>query len=483
MQRSSILIASLSIILAGCASTFMPTEPAPILSKSFPKQFTAPTTQNSSNESNYNEASHSEIAAEWWRTFNDPQLNSLISQALSNSFSFQAAINHLQQSSAKATQAGASLSPTLNTTFDAERSMQTSDSTSTFQFGVMASYEIDLWSRLSATQQAAEFDYLASQQELDVAAITLSSEIALSWYQAVTLNALIELYSQQLTVLDKQLEILTLHHQYGQSNIEDIWQQQQLQQAQQAKLLEAKSELKVIEQQLKVLTGELSFALKDLPRLSTLPTMPNIGIPAQLLNQRPDLKQAWFVVQSQQQNVVVAEADRYPQIKITASLLSSSTSISDLMSDWVSKLAGSILVPIIDGGARTAVIDEQQAVLNEYLNNYTQKVIEAISEVETALTQEQSEHVQLSNIEQRLTLASKTAQIKQLRYQNGSVDFLQVLTAQQSELDLQQSQVESQGNLFALRIALHRSIAGNLNTFESNTVDNQTTQSVEQDMD
>lgn len=479
MQRSSILIASLSTILAGCASTSMPADPAPILSESLPQQFTATIIQNS-----HNEANHSEMVAAWWRAFNAPQLDRLITQALGNNFSFQAAINRLQQSATKATQAGASSSPTLDATFNADRTTQSSDSATAFQFGVMASYELDLWSRLSATKQAAEFDYLASQQELDVAAITLSSEIALSWYQAVTLNALFELYSQQLTVLDKQLNMLTLHHQYGQSNIEDIWQQQQLQQAQQAKLLAAKSELKVIELQLKVLTGDLSFALTDLPRLSTLPTMPNIGVPAQLLNQRPDLKQAWFSVQSQQQSVVVAEADRYPQIQITASLLSSSTNISDLMSDWVSKLAGSILVPILDGGSRDAAIEEQRAVLNESLNNYTQKVIEAVSEVETALTQEQSEHLQLNNIEQRLALASKTAQIKQLRYQNGSVDFLQVLTAQQSELDLQQSKVESQGNLFALRIALHRSIAGNLNTFESNTVDNQTNdQSVEQDMD
>ncbi len=478
MQRSSFLIASLSTILAGCASTSMPTDSTAVLPQSLPQQFTATTTLLRHNEAKYNE-----MAAKWWRSFNDPQLDSLISHALSNNFSFQAANNRLQQSAAKATQAGASSSPTLDVTFDAERTMQSSDSTSAFQFGVMASYEIDLWSRLSATQQAAEFDYLASQQELDVAAITLSSEIALSWYQAVTLNALIELYSQQLSVLDKQLEMLTLHHQYGQSNIEDIWQQQQLQQAQKAKLLAANRELKVIEQQLKVLTGDLSFALAGLPPLSTLPVMPNVGVPAQLLKQRPDLKQAWYAVQSQQQSVVVAEADRYPQIQITASLLSNSTNVSDLMRNWVSKLAGSILVPILDGGARDAAIEEQQAMLNESLNTYTQKVIESISEVESALTQEQGEHDQLNNIEQRLELASKTAQIKQLRYQNGSVDFLQVLTAQQSELDLQQSKVESQGSLFALRIALHRSIAGNLNTFESNKTDNQTIQSIEQDMD
>ncbi|PMH25536.1 hypothetical protein BCU71_24540 [Vibrio lentus] len=478
MQRSSFFIASLSTILAGCASKSMPTDSTAVLPLSLPQQFTATTTQNS-----HTGASHSEMAAKWWTSLNDPQLNHLISQALSNNFSFQAAINRLQQSASKATQAEASSSPTLDATFDAERTMQSSDSKSAFQFGVMASYEIDLWSRLSATQQAAEFDYLASQQELDVAAITLSSEIALSWYQAVTLNALFELYSQQLSVLDKQLEMLMLHHQYGQSNIEDIWQQQQLQQAQKAKLLAANRELKVIEQQLKVLTGDLSFALTDLPPLSTLPMMPNVGVPAQLLKQRPDLKQAWYTVQSQQQNVVVAEADRYPQIQITASLLSSSANISDLMSDWVSKLAGSILVPILDGGARDAAIEEQQAMLNESLNTYTQKVIESISEVKSALTQEQGEQDQLNNIEQRLELASKTAHIKQLRYQNGSVDFLQVLTAQQSKLDLQQSKVESQGNLFALRIALHRSIAGNLNTFESNKTDNQTIQSIEQDMD
>jgi len=421
----------------------------------------------------------SQQTSEWWRALADPQLNHLISQALSNNFTFKAAINRLQQSAAQAKQAGASLLPTLEASLDAERA----DASNTFEFGVMVSYEIDLWSRLSASKQAAQFEYLASQQELDVAAITLSAEIALSWYQAVTLNTLITLYSQQLAVLDKQLAMLTLHQRYGQSDIEDIWQQQQLQQAQQAKLLAAKSELKVIQQQLRVLTGDMQLSLSNLPHLSTLPALPNVGVPAQLLNQRPDLKQAWFSVQSQQQNLVVAEADRYPQIQITASLLSNSTQLSHLLSNWASELAASLLVPIIDGGMRKAEIEVQQAALNESLNLYTQQVLLAISEVETALTYEQSEQEQLSNLEQRLALASKTSQIKQLRYQNGNAEFLEVLTAEQSKLDLQQQKIESQGNLFALRVSLHRALAGNITTDAPHTLKIQSSHSLEQDND
>ena len=473
MQHSPSLIVSFSLILAGCASSPNSPDPKMTLPEQFPQQFSVSPVQQTQNSN----------VSEWWTAFSDPQLNHLITQALNNNFSFKAATNRLQQSVAKAKQAGASLSPTLDASFDAEHSVQSSDSSSEFQFGVMASYEIDLWSRLSATKQAAEFDYLASQQEVDVSAITLSSEIALNWYQAVTLNALIELYLKQLNGLNKQLAMLKLHHQYGQSDIEDIWQQQQLKQAQQAKLRAAQSELKVVEQQLKVLTGDMQFNLNNLPTLSSLPEMPNVGLPLQLLNQRPDLKQAWFEVQSQQQSLVVAEADRYPQIQITASLLSDSTQFSDLMSDWASDLTGSILVAIIDGGAHKAEIEEQRAVLNESLNSYTHKVIEAVSEVETALTKEQAEQQQLFNLEQRLELASQTARIKQLRYQNGTADFLQVLTAQLSELDLQQKKVESQGNLFTLRISLHRTVAGSLKTYEVNTLKNKATHLPEQDND
>lgn len=127
MQRSSILIASLSTILAGCASTSMPADPAPILSESLPQQFTATIIQNS-----HNEANHSEMVAAWWRAFNAPQLDRLITQALGNNFSFQAAINRLQQSATKATQAGASSSPTLDATFNADRTTQSSDSATAF---------------------------------------------------------------------------------------------------------------------------------------------------------------------------------------------------------------------------------------------------------------------------------------------------------------------------------------------------------------
>ncbi|WP_153301710.1 efflux transporter outer membrane subunit [Endozoicomonas arenosclerae] len=399
----------------------------------------------------------------WWQSFDDPQLNSLIDKALTDNFSLKAATDRLRQAEAVAKQSGASTVPSLEATFDGSHTHQSSGNVDQFQIGLMASYEIDLWSRLAASEVSAEFDFMASREELETAAITLSSEVASSWYELVTQESLIKLYDQQIENLTNQLSVIELRYRYGQTQAEDLLQQKQLLENLNAKKLAAQSQKQLITQQLALLTGVTDLPALYIPEAPELSPLPSTGLPAELLNRRPDLKQAWFNVQSQSQQLIVAEADRLPQLSLTASLLSSSADFSSLMNDWASNLAAGIVAPLFDGGMRKAEVERQEAALSESLNTYSQTVLEAFSEVESALTQEQSEQQQLQSINKQLSLALKTEQIKLTRYQNGDSTFLEVLTAQNSRLDLEQQKLISRGNLLAERIQLHRSLAGDLN--------------------
>ncbi|WP_252178406.1 TolC family protein [Endozoicomonas sp. 4G] len=413
----------------------------------------------------------------WWQSFNDPRLNILIEKALTDNFSLKAATDRLHQARAVARQSGAASVPSIDATFDARHSRQSSGNTDQFQIGLMASYEIDLWSRLAASEASAMFDFLASREALATAKITLSSEVARHWYELVTQESLIKLYDQQIENLTRQLSVIELRFRYGQTPAEDLLQQRQLLENLNAKRLAAEHQKQLISQQLALLTGTTELPSMAIPETPELKPLPSTGVPADLLSRRPDLKQAWFKVESQNQQLIMAEADRLPQIKLTASLLSSSSNLSSLMNDWATTLAAGLIAPLFDGGMRKTEVERQEAALSESLNTYSQAVLEAFTEVETALTREQSEQQQLESIDKQLSLALKTEQFKLTRYQNGDSTFLEVLTAQHSRLDLEQQKLISKGNLLAERIQLHRALAGDLNT---ETIRNESMVSTEQ---
>ncbi|WOG26837.1 TolC family protein [Endozoicomonas sp. 8E] len=400
----------------------------------------------------------------WWQSFNDPQLNTLIEQALTDNFSLKAATDRLRQAEAVARQSGAASLPNVDATFGGSQTRQSSNNVEQFQIGLMASYEIDLWSRLTASEASAEFDLLASQEALAIATITLSSEVARHWYELVTQQTLIKLYHKQIENLTRQLSVIELRFRYGQTQAEDLLQQQQLLENLKAKKLTAGHQKQLTSLQLAVLIGTSTLPSIDIPETPELKPLPATGLPADLLSRRPDLKQAWFNVERQNQQLIMAEADRLPQINLTASVLSTSSNFSSLMNDWAANLAAGLIGPLFDGGMRKAEVDRREAALSESLNAYSQAVLEAYTEVETALTREQSGQQQLKSIDKQLSLALKAEQFKLTRYQNGDSTFLEVLTAQSSRLDLEQQKLISKGNLLAERIQLYRALAGDLNT-------------------
>ena len=433
-------------LLGGCATQTTLEQPTPDL----PQQFSVTGSQLQPQK--------------WWNTFADPQLNRLIDQALGGNFNLKAAVARVQQAEALAIKSGASLTPSLDASLDAGKTFHSTADSENLQLGLQASYEIDLWSRLQAAETSAQLDYLASREDLEVAALTLSADVADRWYALLTQEALVKLYQDQLKTLKDQLAIIELRFQNGQQDSEDVLQQQQQIENLRANLVAAESEQQIIQQQLALLLGQSQLSGVRLSRqLPKLAPMPATGIPADLASRRPDLKQAWLTQQSQQQGLIVAEADRLPQIHLSASLLSTSADLSTLVNDWTTGLAASLVAPLFDGGQRKAEVQRQKALVDESVHHYSQAVLEAFSDIETTLTQEASEQQQLDSVQLQLALAKKAETIKWSRYRNGDSSFLEVLTAQKSRLDLEQQQIQSHGQLLANRIAVHRAIAGDLN--------------------
>jgi outer membrane protein, multidrug efflux system len=184
-----------------------------------------------------------------------------------------------------------------------------------------------------------------------------------------------------------------------------------------------------------------------------------LGIPAELLEQRPDIRAAGLRLQAADWQLAAAKADRLPAVRLTSDI-SSSGDFADLFDNWLLNLAGNLTAPLLDGGQRSAEVDRNQAIIREQLAAYRETVLTAIREVEDALISEQKLQEQQIALRHQLNLAEQALSIAKNRYQKGLSTYLPVLTELQSVEQLQQNLLTQQLDLLTNRVTLHRALGG-----------------------
>ncbi len=437
------------LLLASCAAS----KKTVIHSSSLPLEFTQTGSEG--------------LPEKWWLVFNDESLNQLIETALLDNFDLQSIRNRLEQARAVARKSGAASFPRLDGSAGVSRSVSQSDglgkvTTDISSIGIAASYELDLWGRISANTQAAELDFLASQEALNAAEISLSSEVAITWYRLLDQQRQIELLKQQHLTNKKHLGAVTGRFRAGQITSTDLFQQRQKVEATLGETAQAESKLQQLKHQLALLLGQspnanLSLKVQTFPKL---PAQPETGIPSELLNQRPDVRQAYFQVQAADQRVAVAVSERFPRISLTAKLDFDAT---ELFNSWLTNIAANLLMPIIDGGQRKAEVDRAEAVRLEILNRYKQTVLTALKEVEDALVQEAHQQQWLDRLNKQLSFSEAVVEQTRQHYIHGEMDFFRFLGAVSSHQNLQRNQLQAERDLIEYRINLYRALAGSWN--------------------
>ncbi|MBN2130530.1 MAG: TolC family protein [Sedimentisphaerales bacterium] len=406
------------------------------------------------------------LPEQWWRAFADEDLHALIEQALTNSFTLQTAWDRLAQVHAVARQTDATLWPQADLQAGARRTRREDDRgtsySSLYSVGVAAGYEVDLWSRLGSAQKAAWLDVQAGRDALDAAAITLSASIANTWYQLAAAKAVLRISRKQIEANEKVLGIVTVQFRKGLASAADVLRQRQLVTSTEATLISAQETVSVLQYALSVLIGETPESQweESVIEFPELPALPDLGIPSELLQRRPDIRQAHRRVQAADQRLAVAIADQYPRLSISASAEMSSVSMRDLLDDWLANLAANAVQPLFDADRRKAEVQRQEAVVRESIHTWSQAILEALQEVETALTQERQQKQLLENLGAQLRLARQTYERNGESFLKGQVDYIRVLESLQSLQQLELNVVTAQRTLVARRIDLYRSIAG-----------------------
>ena len=408
----------------------------------------------------------------WWTGFSSTQLNQLMAQAQADNLSLEATEARLRaaQASLDASQAG--FFPTL--TLNAGRQENTVKGTSiqgqaTNNRGLftsasfVASYELDLWSRVRNTAKASELQLQATRYELDAARISIAGQLATTWTQWVAADQTVRLFEQELESFQTNLKLVELRFRQGIAVASDVLQQRQLVESAQGNLSLALSNREVLQNSLSILVGQPPNKLNlNREQLPMLPPIPSTGIPSELLNRRPDVQQAWSQVLATDRSVAAAIANRFPQLSLRASF-SDQTRDSDLLFDnWVRNLSVNLVAPLFDGGARSAEVERQRALLDQAVAQYQEAAINALADVDNALIQETRQREAVESFQRQLDLAEQSLKRLFAGYRNGSVDYLAILDAQQSTSQLRRNLVNAQQQLVGFRIALYRAISGSI---------------------
>ena len=414
----------------------------------------------------YSVAGVNDLPDRWWESFDNDDLNQLIAESLNDNLSLRQAWSRLAEAQALTRKSGSSQKPTLDLnagyTASQVRSNGTTSDNESYSLGLSSSFELDLWGRIAAEVDSQKNAELATREDLNTAALSLAAEVTDRWLQLLTQIQQQQLLTKQLQTSQSYLELIDLRFRKAQTTALDLLQQKESIAALQSKLPALERQEQLLRNELAVLLGNnpqqaLNLTGTELPKLQPLP---ELGIPAELLEQRPDIRAAALRLQAANLDLTVAKTERMPALKLTGSATTNG-GFNDLFDNWLLNLINNLTVPLLDGGRRSAEVERQQAVLSGQIASYQQSVLNAIREVEDALISDQKLREELNALEIQLDLAEQALSIAEKRYRKGLNTYLPVLTELKNVEKLQQNLLNQQLNILRNRVTLHRALGGN----------------------
>ncbi len=401
-------------------------------------------------------------AVHWWRLYDDPDLNALITHAFSNNPSLAQMRARLVQASALKDKYSASLWPSLN--ISAERSTYDGsvERRSDLDLNGAARYEIDLWGKNRALRQSYDLREQASHEDLHAGAITLSANIVESWLNILALVEQENLLRAQIETNQSIYGLQKNRFEMGAASALDVLQQENIVNARKAEL----PDLLLAQEQA---VNALSLLIGGSPnqviivRATALPeplAVPPAGLPSELLNNRPDIGAAWLRLLSRDENLHVARANRLPSFDLSVLYSAGENKFSNIFDSWLLTLAGEIALPVIDRGSLAAEERYQEALRDEAFHAYRETVLNAVNDVENALVDNRFQDRKLVALREQLRAARKTLEQAQFSYANGQSSYINVLSSMTSVQSLERQLISAQLDQARARVTLYRALGG-----------------------
>ena len=414
---------------------------------------------------------------EWWRVFNDPVLDQLVETARRNNNGLEIAAIRVLEAQAQlgvatglkypqvqvATGDATYLSPPENTGVDA----------SYWQFsgGVGVAWELDFWGRFRRGIESADAAFLASVAAYDQAQVLLTAAVVDLYAIVRTTEQQLRIAQDNVAIQQRSYDIAKVLFQNGADSELDMQQANTLLLSTQASIPGLETALVQARNALSTLLGQAPGTVKAvLAERSGLPNVPEnlaMGIPADMLRRRPDVRQAEYVAMAQNALVGLAKADLYPSFSLTGSIGVASNTAGDadfgdlFSSDAIAWSIGpSFVWPFLNYGRIKNNVRVQDARLQQALINYRETVLQAAREAEDAMAGFIGNRQQGRILEQTVVSAIRSNELSTLRYSEGFSDYERVLNAQQALFNQQQRHIVVQGDTVRSVVALYKALGG-----------------------
>ncbi len=406
------------------------------------------------------------VQAVWWESFDDTGLHRAIAIALADNLDLRGVWDRLSQAEAVARREGAGRYPGVDFVAGAGRTGQrlsgNTSHTGSFLLGLAVEYEVDLWGRVRSAHEAERYNVAATEWDVQAAALSLSASVATAWYRLAEASAQVNVLSEQAQTNRELLELVTERFRQGQVQAADVLRQRQLLESTQGLQSLAQQDRAVLQHQLAVLLGRPPTDELNMPQpaLVHAAPLPRTGIPAELLQRRPDVQSARLGVLATDRRMATAIRNQYPRISLVGDLQTGGSHTRDLFNNWLASLAANLVQPLFDAGRLASEVDRHRALVSEAIHQYGLAILTALREVEDALSSESYQTIYLSSLDEQLKTADGVIERTRASYLNGQLDYLRVLDAVTSRQSLEREHLRARLVLLEFRIQLHRALAG-----------------------
>jgi len=419
--------------------------------------------------------------AQWWTTFNDPELTKLIEQGVTGNLDIRQAESRLRQARANRGVARADLWPSLDASGSYTRarsagvsrssgtvvgSSNADNSASLYQAGFDASWELDVFGGVRRNVEAADADIQAAVEDRRDVMVSLTAELATAYLDLRSFQRRIAIAKETLELQRHNADLTRKRQNAGFVSGLDLANAE-------AQMANTSSQIPPLEQQVRqsiynisVLTGKEPGALtaeldSDAPIPTTPPEVP-VGLPSQLLERRPDVRRSERQLAAATARIGAAKADLFPKFSLTGSLGTSGSRSKDL-GNWDNRfwsIGPSVSWPIFDAGRIRANINVQDTLAEQALLTYSQAVLTALQDVENALIAYAKEQQYRQALTDTVVAYRRALDLATRLYTNGQTDYLNVVTAQGSLYNAEDALVQSDRTVAANLVALYKALGG-----------------------
>jgi NodT family efflux transporter outer membrane factor (OMF) lipoprotein len=472
MVRNTTIIAVTLLALAACTVGPDYETPAPSVSKTWANKSTEldPLTSRTT--------SRGAVVAEWWKTFRDPELTSLVERAAQSNLDLKLAESRIREARGLRGISAGALLPAVDASGTYARNRGSENvplpgagvQSNYYQAGFDASWEIDVFGGIRRSVEAADAEVEASVEARRDVLVTLLAEVGRNYIDLRGIQAQLDIARQNLEAQRKTLELTQARFQAGRAAELDVVRAQ-------AQVSTTASQIPVLESQriqathrLGVLLGREPGSLRDeLVKAAAIPAPPPevpVGLPSELLRRRPDLRRAERELAAATARIGVATADLYPKFSLTGFFALQSINASDF-AKWGSRawsVGPTIQWSLFEGGRIRARIEVENARQEQAAIVYKRSILVALQEVEDALVAYAKEQAHRTELSDSVTANLKAVDLANQRYTQGLVDFLSVLDAQRSLYVTQDALVQSEGRISGYLVALYKALGGGWET-------------------